>query len=163
MSIKTSQLQIRLTEREKFELRRRANAAGESISTYVLKRVLPQPAEQLQQLLVALEAGESHRLVLADLNDLLMGLDSAEFSPTVELADVSGLPPWVQNYVAAMVDLAAHRKGVTPPGWTRRIEPLADPWFGTEVRALRPYLLRASPVPFKRRNLFIDASIGSRV
>ena len=44
-----------------------------------------------------------------------------------------------------------------------RIAPLASPVFGSKLESLRLYLLTHSPPPFRRRNIFIDASIGARV
>jgi len=51
----------------------------------------------------------------------------------------------------------------TPPAWTRAIAPLTDPMFGSALSSLRLYLLTHSPAPFRRRNIFIDSSVGSRV
>lgn len=63
-----------------------------------------------------------------------------------------------------MVELAAHRREVPPPAWVRDVEPMEmEPRFATPLAGLRLHLLRASPVPFKRRNIFIDSSIGDRV
>lgn len=63
-----------------------------------------------------------------------------------------------------MVELAAHRRDVPPPAWVRDIKPLErEPHFATSLPGLRLHLLRTSPVPFKRRNIFIDSSIGDRV
>jgi hypothetical protein len=78
-------------------------------------------------------------------------------------ADLRGLSPYVQNYVAAMVELAAHQKGVASPGWVREVPPLDEPHFATALGGLRLHLLQVSPVPFKRRNIFIDSSLGGRV
>lgn len=78
-------------------------------------------------------------------------------------AGVRALSPFLQNYVAAMVEQAAHKKSLAPPDWVRDIEPLSVPWFATPLSSLRMHLLRAAPVPFKRRNLFVDAAVGGRV
>ncbi len=77
--------------------------------------------------------------------------------------DLRGLSPYLRNYVAAMVELAAHQRGVAPPVWVRQVPPLEEPHFATSLPGLRLTLLRASPVPFKRRNIFIDSSLGDRV
>jgi hypothetical protein len=74
-----------------------------------------------------------------------------------------GSPPYLRNYVAATVELAAHQRDVPPPSWVLDVEPLETPHFATPMAGLRLYLLRAAPVPFKRRNIFIDSSIGDRV
>ncbi len=63
-----------------------------------------------------------------------------------------------------MVKLAAHRRDVPPPAWVRDVEPMeTEPRFATPLAGLRLHLLRTAPVPFKRRNIFIDSSIGDRV
>jgi hypothetical protein len=41
--------------------------------------------------------------------------------------------------------------------------PLAEPYFATSLKSLREHLLVAAPIPFKRRNIFVDASVGARV
>lgn len=62
-----------------------------------------------------------------------------------------------------MIEHAAHQKGEAPPDWVHEVEPLDRPWFAVPFTRLRPYLLRAAPVAFKRRNLFVDATVGDRV
>lgn len=99
--------------------------------------------------------------VLAELNDLLTGsaVEQIEELPAPLLDDV-----YLANYVAAMVEQALYRKGGTRlPSWTSGIAPLSSPVFGTSWMSLRPHLLLHSPVPFRRRNIFIDSSIGDRV
>jgi hypothetical protein len=72
--------------------------------------------------------------------------------------------PYLANYVAAMVEQAIHRKGgVRPPRWTSTVPPLSQPVFAAPWMSLRAHLLLESPVPFRRRNIFIDSSIGDRV
>jgi len=116
------------------------------------------------RLLEALRDGDPPSFVLAELNDLLSGLTAGDLRIAVEHADLTGLTPYLQNYVAAMVELAAHRRDIPPPAWVRDVAPLEmEPHFATPLAGLRLHLLRASPVPFKRRNIFIDSSIGDRV
>jgi hypothetical protein len=62
-----------------------------------------------------------------------------------------------------MVELAAKLKNVAPPLWTRQIAPLDKPYFGSDLSSLRLYLLTNAPPVFRRRNIFIDASLGDRV
>ncbi|HEX5419237.1 MAG TPA: hypothetical protein VFY39_04490 [Gammaproteobacteria bacterium] len=100
---------------------------------------------------------------MAALNDFLTELMSAQFQEAVAVAEIAELSPLLQNYVAAMVEQAAYRKGQLPPSWVRDVAPLEEPYFAVPFRRLRPHLLRASPVPFKRRNIFVDAGIGDRV
>jgi hypothetical protein len=120
-------------------------------------------ARRFAELLRAVAEEDEYRFALAELNDFLTGSPSSEFAEAVFGADLGDLSPHLQNYVAAMVELASQRKGVDPPPWTREIEPLDEPWFATDLPGLRLHLLRSAPLVFKRRNLFIDASIGDRV
>ena len=163
MATKTRQLQIRVSPQQKAALRRRAQQAGQDMSTYVLSRVLPTEGARFTVILEELHDEELRGFALAELNDLLSGLGSGELRRAVEHADLSGLSPFLRNYVAAMVELAAHRCDVPPPSWVRDVEPLDVPRFATSLPGLRLHLLRTAPVPFKRRNIFIDASLGDRV
>lgn len=128
-----------------------------------MSRALPAPRIRFAQLLEALRNDDQPSFALAELNDLLSGLTSGELCGTVEHADLTGLTPYLRNYVAAMVELAAHRRDVPAPAWVRDVEPLEEPRFATQLAGLRLHLLRTAPVPFKRRNIFIDSSIGDRV
>lgn len=160
---KTQQLQIRVTAEQKSALARRARRAGQDVSAYVLARALPAAALRFGELLGELGDAERRRFALAELNDLLTGLAPGEFVEATAAADLRGASPYLRNYVAAMVERAAHGKGVAPPGWVREIPPLEEPHFATALAGLRLHLLQASPVPFRRRNIFIDASLGERV
>ncbi len=133
-------------------------------SSQLQSRALPEARLRFARLLEALRDDDRPSFVLAELNDLLSGLTSGELCGAVEHADLTRLTPYLRNYVAAMVELAAHRRDVPPPAWVRDVEPMeTEPRFATPLAGLRLHLLRASPVPFKRRNIFIDSSIGDRV
>lgn len=160
---KSHQLQIRVTAGQKAELKRNAQRAGLDMSTYVLTRALPASRSKVTEAIGRLTSDDGQRLALAELNDLLAGLAPSAFADAVSDVDLRGLSPFLQNYVAAMVEQAAHLKAVRPPTWTRDIEPLELPYFAVPFERLRPHLLRSSPVAFKRRNLFVDATIGDRV
>lgn len=160
---RSSQLQIRVTPREKARLKRLARAAGQDLSAYVLACALPPESERLTDILDALRSGSDRRFALAELNDALSALSSGSFAAAVEPLDVHLLEPFFQNYVAAMVEQAAGQKNAPAPGWTRDVVPLDEPWFATDLKGLRLHLLRVSPVPFKRRNLFVDSGVGARV
>jgi hypothetical protein len=52
---------------------------------------------------------------------------------------------------------------LTPPAWTE--SPccyLRRPWFAGGFETLKAILLAESPVPFRRRNLFVSANALSR-
>jgi len=163
MSSKTEYMQIRVSPAEKSKLKRLARAAGLDLSSYVLARALPPLRLRFAELVSALDGSEGDRYVLAELNDFLSSLAQAEVREAVEGAEVGSLPPFQANYVAAMVEQASHDAGVEAPGWTRDVYPLETPHFATPMKALRLHLLAAAPVPFKKRNIFVDASLGARV
>ena len=163
MSTKSSQIQVRVSPQEKSALEALARRAGQSVSAYVLSRALPPSRLRFEELVKALADEADRRFVLAEINDLLAGLAPMELRGAVVEAPIEDLSPYLQNYVAAMVELASQRKGVTPPAWTRHIVPLEEPIFATDFSSLRLHLLRAAPVAFKRRNIFVDASVGDRV
>lgn len=162
MAAKTQQIQIRVTPRQKALLKRQAAAAGQELSAYLLARALP-PVQGRFDRLVAGLGSEDARFVLAELHDFLAECPPMLFAEAVANPPPGGLPPWLENYLAAMVEQAAAQKRLPPPGWTRQILPLGTPHFATPLASLRLHLLRSSPVPFKRRNIFVDSSIGARV
>ena len=94
------------------------------------------------------------------INDLLA---SASAQDIEELPRPSIGDPYRLNYVTAIVEVAAHRAGVVPPLWTASVPPLAEPVFADPWLKLRAHLLTASPPPFRRRNIFIDSTVGDRV
>lgn len=160
---KSAQLQIRVTTRQKAQLKRLAAAAGQDVSAYVLSRVLAEPYRAFKELVAALGGAAEPRHVLAELNDLLSSLTAGQIAPATAHADIARLSPLLRNYVAAMVEQAAERAGVQAPAWTAAVEPLDAPWFATPLKGLRLHLLRAAPVAFKRRNIFVDSALGARV
>ncbi|HEU6452527.1 MAG TPA: DUF1778 domain-containing protein [Gemmatimonadaceae bacterium] len=163
MTAKSEFLQIRVTPREKAMLKRLARAAGMDVSAYVLSRALPPARLRFAAIVARLSEDPDHRYVLAELNDFLTALAPAELRDAVANADLGKLSPFLRNYVAAMVEQASARKLVPPPSWAAGVEPLELPWFAAPLKSLRPHLLRSSPVPFKRRNIFVDSSVGDRV
>lgn len=163
MESRSEHVQIRVTPRQKAALKRLAQAAGQDMSSYVLARALPVAGARFGELLALLAAEPERRYALAELNDLLSALAADELGEAVAHADLAGLSGLMQNYVAAMVEQACYLKSVRPPSWTLRIEPLETPYFAAPLKSLRLHLLGASPVPFKRRNIFVDAAVGDRV
>jgi hypothetical protein len=160
---KTAQLQIRVTAAQKARLKRLAAAAGQDVSAYVLDRVLPPERERFAEIMNELARGDDPRYALAELHDFLALLPPARFADAIEAGVPARLPPLVQNYVAAMVEHTAAREGARPPAWTREVMPLDEPYFAASLQGLRLHLLAASPVAFKRRNIFVDATVGDRV
>lgn len=160
---KLSQLQIRVSEAEKSAIRRAAVSAGLDMSTYVLSRVLSIPAREFQEAVRALTRPIAPSFALADINTLLSKLTTPELRDTVASAPEVELPPFLANYVAAMVEAACGKHGIPVPAWTKRVPPLDDPAFGSDFGSLRLHLLTHSPAPFRSRNIFIDSSLGDQV
>jgi uncharacterized protein (DUF1778 family) len=162
IATKSGQIQIRVSPTQKAAIRRAARRAGMDLSAYVLARVLPAPAGRFQDLTKACADSHDERFALEELNSWLASLGAGELQEAV-LSPPLAMTPQTANYVAAMVEYACAKKGVAAPSWVNAIAPLAEPVFGSTLMSLRLYLLTHSPAPFRRRNIFIDASIGSRV
>jgi uncharacterized protein (DUF1778 family) len=160
---KSSQLQIRVSAVEKAAIQRAARRAGMTVSSYVLSRLLNSPAQRFQELTEACLDEGSARFALAELNSLLDSQGGDEMREAVATPPPAGLSPYHGNYIAAMVEYACARRGIRPPVWTQTIAPLAEPVFASSLESLRLHLLTHSPPPFRRRGIFIDASVGSRV
>jgi uncharacterized protein (DUF1778 family) len=163
MAAKSQFLQIRVTPGEKAQLVRRAHASGQDLSTYVMDRALPPAEATFLEVVRTLATQADPAYALAELNDLLSQLTPLDFASVVQDVPLGDLSPFLQSYVAAMVDVAADRIDCPPPAWTAEISGLDEPWFATPLPGLRLHLLRSAPIPFKRRNLFVDASVGARV
>ena len=159
---KTTQLQIRVSQDEKAAIQRAAQQAGVDMSTYVLSRAISVPATQVRLCLEACVGAASPSYPLADLNSLLSSLSAAELRDAVASPPPAGLTPFLANYVAAMVEYACMLRQVPVPAWTRTIAPLIEPAFGTTLQSLRLHLLTHSPPPFRRRNIYIDSTLGQR-
>ena len=160
---KQSQLQIRVTEAEKAAIRSGAERAGMDMSAYVLARVLPSAAGEFQAAVRALLAPAAPSFALADLNSLLSNLNATELREAVAAFPDVDLSPFLANYVAALVESACAKKVIALPSWTGRIPLLEEPAFGSKLASMRLHLLTNSPPPFRRRNIFIDSSLGDRV
>jgi hypothetical protein len=161
MGVRTSQLQIRVTPDEKATLKRLADAAGESVSSYVLARVLPSAEMELIGLYRRLtETGVDHRVTLSELGAVLERIPGYDFADHVPPPSPDAISSLLLNCVAAMTEAAAHRKGVDPPSWTVQTPTLSQPHFGWALPSLRPHQIRVAPVPFKRRNIFFDPARG---
>jgi hypothetical protein len=162
-NLRNEQLQIRVSPTEKAAIRRAAEQAGLDMSAYVLSRALSIPAMRLQACIDECAGPAPPSFGLAELNTLLTRWTAAELRDAIAVPPTSALPPFLSNYVAAMIELACERRSVRLPAWVRAVAPLSEPAFGSTLKSLRLHLLTHSPPPFRRRNIFIDATIGDRV
>ena len=159
---KTEQLQIRVSKAQKAALQRAAARAGLDVSAYVLARVSSPAAEEFARLVRAAGEGEG-RFALAELNALLTRLTGPELQEAIAGGIPRRLTPQQANTLAAMVEVACAKQQVALPAWTRQIAPLSEPLFGSALQSLRLYLLTHSPAPFRRRNIFVDATLDDQV
>lgn len=161
---KNQQLQIRISAEDKARIQERATNAGMDVSNWVLNLVLPPVEREFQALCRELVTRpQACSYTFAELHDLFDRLNGKEFERAVRQAPEVVLPPFEANYLAAMIEYVATLKGTVTPGWTRAVPPLERPWFASSLKSLRLYLLTISPPPFRRRNLFVDSSVGQRV
>ena len=160
---KTQQLQIRVSASQKAQIQARARHAGIDVSKWVLSRLLPPLQDRFQTLVRDLADADSRSYALAELNDFLHGLSSAQMVKAVELPPSVPLNDFNANYLAAMVEFCCVAKATRPPAWLIDIKPLAEPWFASSLTGLRLHLLTHSPPAFRRRNMFVDSTIGDRV
>ena len=160
---KSLQLQIRVSPQEKAAIARYAKRAGMGISQWVLSQSLPPGQEIFQGLLGELTRASNPKYVLAEIHDRLNGAGADEFERMVAQPPGPGLSDYLANYITAMIEYTAVQKGRAAPSWTAKVPPLKTPVFGSDLQSLRLYLLTHSPPPFRRRNIFIDATIGQRV
>jgi Protein of unknown function (DUF1778) len=160
---KLSQLQIRVSEAQKSAIRAAAERAGMDMSSYVLSRALSMPEREFQACVRALREPRAPSFALAEINSLLSKLTAAELREATASPPAVELSPFLANYVAAMVETACEKRGLPLPAWVRSIPPLDSPAFGSRLQRLRLHLLTHSPAAFRRRNIFIDASLGDRV
>ena len=160
---KTSQLQIRVRPDQKQKLKQLAREASIDVSSWVLRRLLPEDAERFQELATRLQEPEGRRLGLAELGDFLRALPPGAFGRAVAEPPRVRLDPDTLNYLAGVIDLAARRRHREPPRWIDDVPVPVSPAFGSELASVRLHLLTHSPVALRRRNLFMDASMDDRV
>ena len=161
---KSQQLQIRVSAAEKALIQRKAAEAGMDVSKWVLRQILPPEAERFQALCAALISKPGDQsYTIAEFNDFFARLSEQAFSLAVNKPPRVQLPPFEENYIAAMVAHTAALKTVDAPRWIGDIKWLELPWFASPLKNLRLHLLTRSPPAFRSRNLFIDSSVGSRI
>ena len=160
---KTAQLQIRVSPQEKAAIIRLAKRADMGISPWVLSKLLPPGQQSFQKLVDQLKRAVHPKYILAEIHDMLNAAAADEFELMVSQPPGSGLTDYLANYVAAMIEYTAVQKGRKAPIWTEKVAPLNVPVFGSDLKSLQLYLLTHSPPPFRRRNIFVDATVGRRI
>jgi hypothetical protein len=162
-SLKTEQLQIRVSRSQKLAIQRQSKKAGLSLSEWILSRLLPSSQATFQALVEEIATSGQPSYAFAELLDLLAPMSTGAFETAVSEPPRVELDPYWQNYLAATVEQAAAAKHAQVPSWTREVPPLSEPVFGSSLESLRLHLLVSSPPAFAQRNIFIDATVGDRV
>jgi hypothetical protein len=129
----------------------------------VLKLAFPPQREELERLVAALQSKDERSFVLAALNDFLAGLERSDFERVLAEPPAAGLDALDAALLAAMVEHAASLLAAPVPVWVVNTPPVDVPFFASELRSVRLHLLTRSPPAFRRRNLFVDTSVGGRV
>ena len=112
---------------------------------------------------VAAEADEqSYRIALSGF------LDSFYSNPDKRQTMIEPEPPLTGDvrrdaYLAAVAEHLARRWDLRIPGWTdNSARSLHEPWFTTDIEALKPLLLAQSPLAFRKRMIFVEHEPLSR-
>lgn len=158
---KNNFIQIRVSDREKKAILKSAKLSGFDISGFILSKCLSPIEKEFLEITQKLHNVKKASFILAELHDFLQRLNSSSLKEAVKTSpDSEG---YYRHYVAAMVETACDQKNILPPQWVSESKGLETPVFGTDLNSLRFYLLTHSPIPFRKRNIFIDSTLGSRV
>ena len=63
---------------------------------------------------------------------------------------------------AATVEALCAERGLEVPAWCATVRPLPVPWFVAGMESLKASALVESPVPFRRRNIFVLGNFLAR-
>jgi hypothetical protein len=105
------------------------------------------------------------------LGDLLDDFRQRSSTPEEKLTLVRDAPVWLDvethadcnAYLAAVAETLCREASIPPPAWTETpLCYLHRPWFAGGMETLKAILLVESPVPFRRRNLFVSANALAR-
>ena len=96
---------------------------------------------------------------------LLDFVDAFRRKPSFEL--VRDSPPPVQEerlgaLLAGTTEALCREAALREPPWCGSVPALADPWFVSGVENLKASALAESPLPFRRRNLFVLGNFLAR-
>ena len=159
---KSEYLQIRVSRQEKHIIKESAKAAGIDMSAWILQKVLNDNSKIFIDLIGEF-ATQEQSYVFAAINDFLINLNALDFEYATAIEAISELDDFRSNYIIAMILQRANQLSAPYPDWINKYRILEKPYFGSQLKSLRLYLLINSPPEFKSRNIFIDSAIGERV
>lgn len=164
--MKTSHIQLRLSPEQKEAIRVAATRANLDMSQWVLNKIFPRPRARLLAIMWQLKSMQDkveRHYVLNDLNAFLVSLTKDDLLSAVSEDPSVSLNETMGNYVAAMIEQICVAHNAQAPKWLAERDGLRDPFFGSDLVSLRLYLLSVSPPPFRKRNIFIDSTVGDLV
>ncbi|PCI64572.1 MAG: hypothetical protein COB38_12570 [Gammaproteobacteria bacterium] len=156
-------LQIRLSSKQKESIRNAAKMANADMSSWILSKVLNSQSDDFLKVIEKLVSSQQQSYIYAEIHDLLMKCDHNIFGETVKLPPTAQLNSFQLNYITAMVEHRAMQLSEKTPNWCSEINSLKKPHFGSNLKCLKLYLLLNSPLAFRKRNIFIDSTVGQRV
>ena len=161
--IKNENIQIRVSSSQKEKLKKIAKLQKMSLSEYILSISLTEitPLEIID-LYASMAKEDDKSFHLARINELLMKCPKHMWEKLVSFYP-KNLDEKAIAYVAGLIEQAAFIRSLSKPSWSTKIEALEEPLFASHLEKLRLYLLIKSPIPFRKRNIFIDSSVGDRV
>lgn len=158
---KSEYLQLRVSHAQKKQIKHLADSEGRDMSAWILSKLFPASKLQLEELINKI--GNNSSFVFAEINDFLSKISARELENAIQGLSLEQLGAFEQNYLAAMIELACEKKLIKPTDALLKISPLSSPWFASNLEGLKLHLLLNSPAAFRRRNIFIDSSVGDRV
>jgi len=100
---------------------------------------------------------------LAEFVDAFRRACGAERRALAAEAALKGSSVLERAYWAAAVESVCHEARMCPPDWVNEPDRfLCEPYFAGGMESLKAILIAESPVPFRRRNLFVSENALSR-
>lgn len=135
------------------------------ISAYLLSKAGLDLRAKWDGLAGDLERADDEKIsyVWAAIIDFLTPLSRQDFQDLFANEPAWSLSDFKENYLVGLIERVAQNLNIPAPNWALDVNPLADPYFPEEHPKLRVYLMLHGDPIFRRRNIFIDSSIGGRV
>ena len=92
-------------------------------------------------------------------------VDTFRHHPTLSLVEAppsSRVSLRIQCLLASTVEFLCVERKITPPWWCHGVETLPSPWFVSGSESLKAMALLESPLPFRKRNIFVLDNFLSR-
>lgn len=161
--VKDTHIQIRLSSTQKKVVEKNAKTQGLSISQYLLNLIEKDSSFDKKLTIIINEILKNglDPYLLSEFSILVLDLSNNDLLKLVEKPFSSNCNGLSLNYLLATLETELKRRNLELPEWFGNIKSLKEPWFGTNLKSLRGFLLLNSPLAFRRRNIFIDSLIGS--